>query len=297
MFVWFYTDKFARRAVFRQLIKTRSSNFRTFLNFCTTLETYIPVILYRFHFVDNMRNSFYALDAGLVYQNGNRVINRASTLKLGDFLEIFNDDIFKILGFSQLIRCLPTLRFRLTLKDSIVNTAIFYSLFVKNYAFFALSSKYVLSTFDFQHALVGTKYFNGHHVETSFLSFLISRIFLALFRFNPLLRLWSFQSIVLESKVSPQYTRKLLVSDFESTQFVRSVGHLWWHAPIWVGFGGALSFHGLETINQNALLFPENNQLFGQMKALERDFANVPSYLKNVASSYYAFYDGALVLR
>ena len=83
-----------------------------------------------------MQHAFYMLKSGLVFRNGRRIDRRATALQLGDVLEVFQDRHYQLLGFVHLWRCLPTLRFRLTLKDSIVNTEIFYSLLVRNYSFF-----------------------------------------------------------------------------------------------------------------------------------------------------------------
>jgi hypothetical protein len=141
MFSWFYTDRFVRLKRFRRLVRNRTTNFRSFLDFCTTLETLVPVILYRLHFVENMEDGFAAIAAGCVFKNGFRVQQSVATLNLGDFIEIFYADVLKLLSIIHLIRCLPTLRIRLTLEDSIVNTAMFYSQFVRFYSILAVFSR------------------------------------------------------------------------------------------------------------------------------------------------------------
>lgn len=293
LFVWFYTDKFARRSVFRRFIRVRSTTFRTFLNFCTTLETAIPVILYRFHFVDNMRNAFLAVRAGFVLQNG-RIISRPdSFLRLGDFIELFFDDIFKGLGFAHLIKCLPTLRFRLTLRDSIVNTGIFYSLFIKNYTFLTFSEKSVSSLFDLSNFLSVSKYFNPMFLEKAFTSFFLSRVFLVLFRFDEFVRFRTFSLLLF----------KRVANDSRISRFSWAVTGLdcsrlrafWWYAPVKLGLAQAWTFLGTDSKEFDSL--PASDSLFGQHVSLERDLANVPDFLQNSFESRYTFIGSDLVIR
>lgn len=289
LFVWFYTDKFARRAVFQRLIRVRSSTFRTFLNFCTTLETYIPVILYRLHFVENMRNAFLAIRTGLVFKNGRRIIRPDSVLRLGDFVELFFDDTFKILGFNHLIKCLPTLRFRLTLRDSIVNTAVFYSLFVQNYTFLAFSERNTAASIDLSPFTAETKYFNPMFLEKAFVSFFYSRVFLELFRFEYYQRFRVFYPFICRSK-----ERSVFQSSFLKGNWSR-LRALWWYAPIALGLGRAWAFLGMDS-KESYFAFPFS-RLFGSQLSLERDNFGVPDFLANSLESHYGFASGTLVLR
>jgi len=138
MFVWFYTNSFSRTKRFRRLITRRTLSFRSFLDFCTTLEMSLSVLLYRFHFVENMEAGFAAIKAGCVFKNGLCVTKALTPVRLGDYIELFFDDAFKTLSILHLIRCLPTLRVRLTLKDSIVNTDLFYAMFLQQYSLLAV---------------------------------------------------------------------------------------------------------------------------------------------------------------
>ena len=283
LFVWFYTDKFARRSVFNRLIRVRSSTFRTFLNFCTTLETYVPVLLYRFHFVDNMRNSFVALRAGFVFRNGRRISRVDTNIQLGDFLECFFDDQFRVLGFMHLIKCLPTLRFRLTLRDSIVNIGAFYSLFIKNYTFFSLSEKNVVLGLDVSTAVAQSRYFNPRFLEQAFVSFVFSRVFLTLFRFEPVAR------FRLARRFLGVPTSRTLVRQWKA-----KVLGLWWSTPFVLGLGLFLQDQAASDFEDLALL---GGSLFGKLSVVERDSANAPDFMINSIRSRYLFTDDGLIVR
>jgi hypothetical protein len=283
LFVWFYTDKFARRSVFNRLIRVRSSTFRTFLNFCTTLETYVPVLLYRFHFVDNMRHSFVAIKSGFIFRNGRRVRRFDTNIRLGDFLECFFDDHLRILGFLHLIKCLPTLRFRLTLQDSIVNIGAFFSLFIKNYTFFSLSEKTLLTELDVSTAVTQSQYFNSQFLEQAFVSFLFSRVFLTLFRFDPVSRFRLVRRLVGASMV-PVRLRQWKT---------KTIG-FWWSTPVVLGLGSHLQeplFSGLDEVKLSV------GALFGKLVVVERDMANAPDFVINSIRSRYLFTEDGLVTR
>jgi hypothetical protein len=106
MFIWFYSDRFARRHVFKRLLKSHISGYSSFLSFCTKLETVIPVFVYRLHFVQHLKESFIALQNGFIYKNGQRVGSFYQVVKPGDLVEL---PIYK--NFSLLCRNLFYLNF------------------------------------------------------------------------------------------------------------------------------------------------------------------------------------------
>ena len=295
MFVWFYTDRFTRRSFFRRMVRARTGTFRTFLNFCTTLETYIPVILYRFRFTETMRESFYSIQAGRVFCNGVLVQNPTRVLSFGDVLELFNVDLFKVLAFKHLIRSLPTFRFLFTLKDSIVNTEIFYALFVKNYSFFSLAERYVPVSFALEHVVARLPYFSDQYREAAFFQFLISRVFLVLFRCNSLLRFYAFQQYTRRLDLKVHIVRKLYFAVSRCAN-LRWVGHLWWYAPVSWGLSKSLRFFDLSR-RRDDICLPSTEKLFGGVTNLDRDNQNVPDYIQNALVSRYVYVNGRLVLR
>lgn len=102
MFVWFYSDRFARRHVFNRLIKTKVNSYASFLAFCTKLETLVPVVLYRFHFVSHLKQAFSTVNSGFVLKNGQKVLSIFAIMRLGDFIELpFYQTFFQLtkMGF------------------------------------------------------------------------------------------------------------------------------------------------------------------------------------------------------
>jgi len=264
MFTWLYTDRFSRQSFFRRFIQNRTTTFRTFLDFCTTLETYLPVILYRFHFVDNMRNAFYVLDCGFVFRNGTRADRPTAVLRFGDIIELFFDDLFKWLSFRHLMSCLPTLRFRLTLRDSIVNTGVFYTLLARAFTFFSLATTNVISRLDTSIFNQHARYFNPQYLVLGFLSFFLSRVFLTYYRFDPFLRYYG-MIVAFSQRVIHTHTQH---------HAARGVHNLWWYVP---GCRAAMGWKA------SSILAGDQNRV------VERDKQNVPDFLSQALDSIYSF--------
>lgn len=271
MFCWLYTDRFSRQYVFRRFVRQRTTTFRSFLDFCTTLETYIPVVLYRLHFVDNMRNSFYALRCGFIFKNGCSIRRPTEVLRFGDFVEVLYDDLFKWVSFRHLIACLPTLRFRLTLRDSIVNTNVFYALLVRGMSFFSLSHTSLVSHLDSAFFLQQAKYFNPQYRQLGFISFFLSRIFLSCYRFDPLTRFSEVRRVHLPG----HFFQK------RSGMYSRGVKSLWWYTPT-----------GFLTL---VLQHPAAPSL-SHSNVVERDYANVPDFLPSALDSIYSFQGSRVIV-
>jgi len=88
MFTWFYTDKFARRHVFKRLLKSHLTSYGHFLSFCTKMETLAPIILYRLNFASHLKESFLFINNGFLLKNGQRIQSPLQHYKLGDFIEL-----------------------------------------------------------------------------------------------------------------------------------------------------------------------------------------------------------------
>jgi hypothetical protein len=230
-----------------------------------------------------MRNSFVALNAGFVFRNGRRVSRTDTNIQLGDFLECFFDDQLRLMGFMHLIKCLPTLRFRLTLQDSIVNIGAFYSLFVKNYTFFSLAEKTMLVDLDVATAVTQSQYFNTRFLEPAFVSFLFSRIFLTLFRFEPVSRFCLVRRFLGHISVRPVAQRwKTKVTGF------------WWSTAFGLGLGSFWQEPKPSHFDEFSLL---GGALFGKLVVVERDMANAPDYVVNSIRSRYLFTDDGIIVR
>jgi hypothetical protein len=242
-----------------------------------------------------MRDSFSALQAGRVFLNGARVSRRVTLVRFGDFVEVVGLEVLKIFGFKHLIKCLPTLRFRLTLKDSIVNTEIFYAMFVRNYSFFAVAERFVPIAFDLENVAAKFLVSSDQYREGAFLSFFLSRAFLMLFRCNALLRFWAFQERVPQLRLSLRgLHKKGALFCFIARR--RWTGGLWWHAPVSVPTFRRFRFFSLAKPGSVPFV-PRDGRNFGGVTSQERNVANVPDFVQNALGSRYTFVRRRLVLR